>query len=38
MTSVLAATVRVLLEQAQAGVVEREAREEADSYVNHTAF
>jgi hypothetical protein len=38
MTSVLTATVGVPLEQARAGVVEREAREEADSYVNHTAF
>jgi hypothetical protein len=38
MILVLTATVRVPLEQAQAGLVEREAREEADSYVNHTAF
>jgi hypothetical protein len=38
MTLVLAATVGVLLEQAQAGAVERESREEADNYVNHTAF
>lgn len=38
MTLVLAATVGVLLGQAQAGAVEREPREEADSYVSHTAF
>jgi hypothetical protein len=38
MTSVLTATVRVPLEPARAVVMEREAREEADSYVNHTVF
>ena len=38
MTSVLAAAVKVPSEQAQAEVAEREPREEADSYVNHTAF
>ena len=38
MSSVLAVTVKVPSEQAQAGAMEREAQGEANSYVDHTAF
>lgn len=38
MTAVLVAAAKAQLEQEQAVVVVREARVEADSCVNHTAF
>ncbi len=38
MTSVLVVVVRAPSERARVGVVEKEAREEADSYVTHSAF